>query len=310
MSCFFGSLHADTIKERADGAQELYDNGRYDDAITVALGVIESAPDNYRANWVCAVSYLNLEFYSEAIRYYKRVLEISKDVSSYSNMGGAYAQLGGDEIPMAYFDTALSIKPDYTTAIANRAAVHANWGRIEKVIEVSGEVLAIDPQDLIVNANLATLYFVNKNYEEANNWLKIAIDVAPDPARYYQFQEELNEKLIKGYKFSKPRLLQALAYYDKKFQKNRYETFNVLRRGECHDKLGERALAIKDFQLAISLLDDVIADMPMAWTKIKHRGEAYEYLGRKNEALRDYRRVLELNPTEKEVIEAIAKLTK
>lgn len=311
MACsFFGNIQAKSIQDYIEESKTFYENERYDDAITMALKVLDKDPNHVYANWYCSVSYFNIEFYSEALRYYKRVVELDENAAYYSNLGGMYSRLGYEKPAIEAFDKSIELNPNYVVPISNMAALHALFYRIDEANAYFDRAMIIDPTEIDIYFNRAVMFKMIGEYEEAERWLQGAFERAEDPRRFYMFSEELNKKLNPKYKYSKAKLNAALASYDESIKKNRYNTFKTFRRGECYERLGNKYRAKQDYLRALDLINEVLLDMPTSCTQVSLRADIYKALGMKEEAIRDYKRVLELNPIDRDSMDKIEELSK
>lgn len=318
--CSFGSIVAqESNDEYLEKARDAYDTQRYDDAITLALKVIDNDPENVTALWLCSASYQSMEIYSEAEFYEKKLTEY--DVwSVYFNRGMLYAKQGYDEEAMYYLNESIELRENNPKAYNCRGGVHVLRFRLDEAVadleksielfeqKVSGEERSKDTY--LPYYNLGVMYYLNQDYDNAEIYYKKAIDYRPDALELLGSYEKLKEARDPSYKPSKVLMKQLIEYHSEAIAKNRWSALPYYKRGECYSNLGNKEAAKRDYLQALELLNVIIEDSPKASIYIKYRAGLNEDLGRNEEALRDYLRVLKLNPFEKDVQRSIEKLSK
>lgn len=304
----FGSLQAQVSELKE--ARRLWDKKKYDDAIVIALHALDENPKNETANWLCATAYLKINFYSEAIRYYKKLVELHPSEVSYTNLGGAYAQLGFDEIAMEATEKALEYAPGYYSAISNRAGIHGYHYRIGEALADYYSILELDPSRTNDMFNLAIIYNMAENYADSRIWIDKALSSDPNNADMIMFSERLKKKVDPKYKISKKLTRESITRYTQKIKENRYDDYSVYQLARAYKSLGKKELAKAEFIKALAMYDAAVADMPDAWRKRYLRAGIYDALGETQKAIDDNEIILKVNPNEKTVIERLEKLRK
>lgn len=307
--CFSLQVNGQSAEALANLAEKCYQNKRYDDAITLALEALDKDKKNELATWVCAVSYYNVEFYSEAIRYKNKLIKLKPNISAYhSNLGGLYGILGYDSIAIAYCNKAIEINPDDLSGISNRAAVHCFQNRIDEALNDLNYVIEREPLRIQDIQNLSVLYYRLENYEESLKMATKLHSLGNPKGNIILFIEETKAKVDTNYHSPKDTIKLAINLLTESLKKNRWDSASTLSRGKGYDMLGNKELARKDYLQGIAFLNDILTDTPKAWTKRLSRADAYKRLGEKEKAIADYRIVLQDNPTQEKAKKELEEL--
>lgn len=96
---------------------ELYEQGKYQEAIKCFDKAIKINPDNASACVNKGVALKNLDKYQEAIKCFDQAIKInSADAAIYYNKGVAFEYLGNYQEAIKSYNQALKVNPDYTGA--------------------------------------------------------------------------------------------------------------------------------------------------------------------------------------------------
>src|SRR5579862_3163562 len=78
-----------------------------------------------------------------------------------------------------YYEQAIQLNPGFATAHQRYGILLALFGRIEEALKSSMEALRLEPLSLIINTDVAIIYFIEKRYQQAIEKSLAVIDVDP-----------------------------------------------------------------------------------------------------------------------------------
>jgi tetratricopeptide (TPR) repeat protein len=105
-----------------DTADELFNAGEYQEAISVYDQVLAADPQDYYAYGQRGECYRMLSRYDEAIADFTRAIELNPDnYWSIANRGESYRAKGEYDLAIQDLDRALELHPDYAWALGSRA---------------------------------------------------------------------------------------------------------------------------------------------------------------------------------------------
>ena len=119
---------------------------RYKEAITDYLKLQNPLPKAAVAGWC----YFNLKDYKNAISAFDKALQYNTtDAFSYRGKGLSYARLGNDRESIKNYTQAISIKPDFYPAYAERAAVYLHLNENQLAYNDAIYAIAHDPNSKV-----------------------------------------------------------------------------------------------------------------------------------------------------------------
>ncbi len=181
-----GQTRDDESEEWFDRGNELFELGRYKEAIVSYDQAIEIKPD-YREAWYNqGVALVNSGRYEEAITSFDRAIEINPDNYKYwSSRGIALGKLGRYEEAIASYDQAIRINPDYPEVWHSRGIALRDLGRYPEVIDSVDRAIEIKPDyhDAWSNRGFALVNL--GKYPEAIAGYDRAIEINPDDHAYW-----------------------------------------------------------------------------------------------------------------------------
>lgn len=149
-----GLAITEEIVKAVNKANELYDEGKYEEAIPAYEKILANHPDAFIINQNIGNAYFALKDYDKAIEFYKKVLENQEENSHmFILIGNAYINNKDDE----------------------------------KALEWYSKVKVADIEDVIALYNIGVLFFNSGNYEKAVTYLKRAVEIDKEFSDgYYQ----------------------------------------------------------------------------------------------------------------------------
>ena len=152
--------------------------GRTDEAFTLYQKSLEISPGNAMThNWLGII--LNqLGRHEEALEYYRNALMLKPDYyEAHQNLGAAFSYLGMNEHAVACYRKALEINPDSTVALINLGMVLNNLDQSEEAIACFHRALKITPGDGRLHCNLGKVLAKTGRYEEAIKSYNQAVNI-------------------------------------------------------------------------------------------------------------------------------------
>jgi tetratricopeptide (TPR) repeat protein len=143
------ALSEEADKSVWDKAQEMMDEGRYADAVTLYSLVIEgnsSNPDIYDAYFSRGVALSHLKKFDMALKDYTKAIELKPNFKeAYLERG--LLRLALKKLPeaIADFDKVIKLDPKNYVAYANRAIAHFITGSEEKALTDINKSIEINP---------------------------------------------------------------------------------------------------------------------------------------------------------------------
>jgi tetratricopeptide (TPR) repeat protein len=149
-----GLAVVDELKEELQKGNDLFDQGKYEEAIQSYQTIIEKTPETFILYRNIGNCYFQMENYEEAEEYYKKVLE--KD-------------------------------PDDTESILGVGNTYANRGQNDKALEWYSKIAFEKISDPMVLYNIGSNLYAQGQHQEALKYYRKAVEIKPDfqDALYY-----------------------------------------------------------------------------------------------------------------------------
>jgi tetratricopeptide (TPR) repeat protein len=203
-------------------AFELYENGKYAEAITTVDRIIASDENTFDAwlikgnsfqkeeKFVAAVqayetaqsinaesaplntfhgaAFINLQQYTEAEKKLKKALKLDPEFAeAHYFMGNVQYFNYSTNAAIRSYNEAIRLKPQYRDALYMRAASLAELGKYEEALRDYQAALDIDPTLTTAAYNIAIIYLQAEQYEKAGNLLAEIDPAALPDQRDYHF---------------------------------------------------------------------------------------------------------------------------
>ena len=132
----------------------------YQTKIFHLLNQLHSNPHNGKISNAIGFYYYKMNNYSEAIKYYKKAIELTPDYPlSYNNLGVIYLQTEKYKQAEECFRKAIALDPVYIKAVCNLGATNFKMNNYSEAKKWYKTALKIDPEYVNKRKN----YFLNKN---------------------------------------------------------------------------------------------------------------------------------------------------
>ena len=135
----------------------------YQTKIFRLLNQLHSDPHNGKVSNAIGFYYYKMKNYPEAIKYYKKAIELTPDYPlSYNNLGVIYLQTQQYEQAEECFRKAIALDPVYIKAVCNLGATYFKMNNYPEAKKWYKIALKIDPEYVNKRKN----YFLNKNSQK------------------------------------------------------------------------------------------------------------------------------------------------
>ena len=174
-------------------------------------------------------------------------LLLSSSAQNYLELGNEFMNLHSWKIALGYFEKALEINPELSSAWFGKGLCYCQLGEYEKGLEAIDQALTREPRnkDYLYVKGVCLEWRGEPYFKEAELYYKKAIEVAPENAQLHHKLGTLYQRL--------GRYREAIEEFQKalKLNPDYYVSYNNL--ANCYIKLGQPQKAIELYQKAIAL---------------------------------------------------------
>ena len=256
--------------------------GMYADLETLWRTTITRNPDCWLAHNNLGTTFLNQGDLDEAIKHFKRALQIKPDsADAFNNLGSALAKQGKLDEAIQYYERALQLKPDDVETHNNLGVALANQGKLDEAIRHYERALQLDPDYTEAHNNLGITLANQGKLDEAIQHYERVLQLKPD---YPEAHNNLGIALA-----SQGKSNQAIQHFEQALQlkPNYVEAHYNL--GVALADQGKLDEAIQHYERALQLKSDYAE----AHCNL---GFALAGQGKLDEAIQHYERALQLKP--------------
>ena len=140
----------------------------------ILIAMISVTSVCYAADLCC--DYVEMRKYDDAIKECTKQIngeiKVDADEISYTNRGIAYAGKGQYDHAIADYDKAIELNPRYERAYVNRGDSYYARRQYDHAIADYKDAIDLNPMNSYTDYNMACLYSVKNNPEEACKWLR------------------------------------------------------------------------------------------------------------------------------------------
>jgi len=169
---------------------------RFDDAIVHYKKALDLSPDFGPAMNSLANAYAGKKEWDQAIFYYNKVVKdmlYATPHFAYAGLGNAYYYKGDLERSETYYLQALSIKPDFVSALQGLSETYIAMGRVPQAVEKLEKAVRLLPENAALHFQLARAYQLALEYQKAyRSYLKV-VELVPETALAEQAQQEADK---------------------------------------------------------------------------------------------------------------------
>jgi arylsulfatase A-like enzyme/Tfp pilus assembly protein PilF len=169
------------IFNRLRRANSAVREGRFADALPILDDVLRRDPRNAFARLVKGSAQMGAGHHDEAIRWFRRYLEIVPS-SAYAHLWIAicYARMGDAASAHKEAEATLAIDPRFTDARVLRAGLFAVRGEYESAVGELRTAIATDPNKPVIRVDLAKILSEAGRTAEARSEYEAAVKLQPD----------------------------------------------------------------------------------------------------------------------------------
>jgi Flp pilus assembly protein TadD len=150
-------------------AISLRELGRLEESLVHFNRCNELQPNSAPALLSRANLLLSLRRFEEALDDYRQAHEIDPtNADTCNNIGTVLCSLDRDEDALQWYDCALRLRPDFITALLNKAVSLGDSRRVDEALSIFALLKANDPENAHVDWNLSLLHLRTGNL--ANGW--------------------------------------------------------------------------------------------------------------------------------------------
>jgi len=150
------------------------------DSLTLWSKTVITSPDSSIAHGSLGRAYQDLGRLEEAIREYKKAIEIfPNNYKAYYNLGVLYDGQGALKEAVANYKRTIAINPAFIDAQFNLGNIYHNQGLLEEAIQRYRKVTELDPTDFEARNNLGVAYARQGQFDQAiAQWEKV-LEIEP-----------------------------------------------------------------------------------------------------------------------------------
>ncbi|MDH3827758.1 MAG: tetratricopeptide repeat protein, partial [Desulfobacterales bacterium] len=150
------------------------------DSLTLWSKTVITSPDSSIAHGSLGRAYQDLGRLEEAIREYKKAIEIfPNNYKAYYNLGVLYDGQGALKEAVANYKRTIAINPAFIDAQFNLGNIYHNQGLLEEAIQQYRKVTELDPADFEARNNLGVAYARRGKFDQAiAQWEKV-LEIEP-----------------------------------------------------------------------------------------------------------------------------------
>jgi len=149
-------------------------------ALSYANKALRLEPNNPQTHYTLGNVYFTIGKNREAIKEYKRSIELNDSAPARIYLALLYSQLGQKAQAIEQYEAALKISPQNIVALNNLAWLYMGSNKLANAINVAKKALEISPDSPELKDTLGWIYYVNGNYQKSVELLLEAKKGLPD----------------------------------------------------------------------------------------------------------------------------------
>ena len=144
----------------------LYKEKNYEGVIKSGLKLLKKNPKDYQLVYSIGLSYVNIQNYSEAEKYFDRLLSVQKKPEILFIQANIHKQLKKYDTAVSYFEEVIKLNPNFSEAYNNLGNTKKRLGKIDEAILCFKKAIELKKNNIQAYYNLANIYKENKNFDE------------------------------------------------------------------------------------------------------------------------------------------------
>ncbi len=179
------------MKDKINKILELVKHNKFNDAKSICDSIKNNLEQNFEFINIHGYVLFRLGNYEEAIKLWKKVINIKPDYAfAFNNLGNVYSKLNNFDESLKYFTEALNLKPNYFEASYGISNVYLKKNNHHDALFFLNKSLKLKPNiPILIKSKLELLRLMDKK-KEALSFLDEMINYNPNDAYLY------NEKAL------------------------------------------------------------------------------------------------------------------
>jgi tetratricopeptide (TPR) repeat protein len=205
------------------------------------------APEIADIPTIKAKCFFALEDYTKALDASNKAVRLNGSSENYYLRGLIQTEIRNYSGAESDFKEAVKVKPDFTDAQVKLASVFYQLGKQDEAIKTLDNVISRGEKSKNAYLFRSTIYSQKSDYKAAIADLNTVLSFAPDAEIYLKRGEAyLNNK----------QYTEAIDDFSKVIQSDKNNIIAIENRAICYQKLNNKADAVKDYNLLLSILDN------------------------------------------------------
>ncbi len=144
----------------------LYKEKNYNSFIKSGLKLLKKNPKNYQLTYLIGLSYVNLQKYAEAEKYFDKLLYVQKKPEIFFIQANIHKQLKKYDTAISYFEKAIQLNPNFSEAYNNLGNTKKRVGKIDEAIFCFEKAIQLKENNIEAYLNLANIYKENRHFNK------------------------------------------------------------------------------------------------------------------------------------------------
>ena len=144
----------------------LYKEKNYNSFIKLGLKLLKKNSKNYQLIYMIGLSYVNLQKYAEAEKYFDKLLHVQKKPEIFFIQANIHKQLKKYDSAINYFEKAIQLNPNFSEAYNNLGNTKKRVGKIDEAIFCFEKAIQLKENNIEAYLNLANIYKENKKFNK------------------------------------------------------------------------------------------------------------------------------------------------
>ena len=144
----------------------LYKEKNYNSFIKSGLKLLKKNPKNYQLIYLIGLSFVNLQKYAEAEKYFDKLLNVQKKPEIFFIQANIHKQLKKYDSAISYFEEAIKLNPNFSEAYNNLGNTKKRIGKIDEAISCFEKAIQLKENNIEAYFNLANIYKENKYFND------------------------------------------------------------------------------------------------------------------------------------------------
>ncbi|MEK6756002.1 MAG: tetratricopeptide repeat protein, partial [Bacteroidota bacterium] len=280
--------------------EALYYTRQYAEAIKAAQRVLKSDPKNAQVLRFMASSQSILKQHKESIESYNKLRSLDTlKVNDLEDLADAYSDLKKDTLTLQTYEEIVNIDPNQKDIYNKMGTILMNWKKWDRAALMFQKCFTLDSTYYGAFINFAQCNMVLERYDTARVALRYVTSKRSEyaPGHLYLARTLTALDSLQAAKKEYEEWLKLIPQGEEaKYKRELAEAYKVI---------GASYLPEKKYPQAIENLSKSFKYRDDDWQTHLWIAQAYHLSGNKEEAIKEYKKVLKLNPTNKDAKNAL-----